>query len=236
MRQKATLGQRFLGDRSAVSAVEFAVILPVLMLLTAAGLQLVTYLNAIRKVDLIANSISQIISQASPPQGSTVATVNSLDLHFTYDASMVLFPYVLQDAKRRGISWYQAISINFASIAFIAKVPACGSNADPSECYVATVAWTSMGTAGDNYRRCVTPQLAAADSATPNRVSLPRSVFGPGSIIAVDVVFMFTPTFGAGFIDPIRIARSVYLQPRYATLINYDTTNDDGIAVKCPGY
>lgn len=235
-RRLPSIPRRFLRDRRAVSAVEFAVILPAFLALMAGGIQLVAYINATRKIDLVANSISQMISQAVPPQGSTVATVNSLDLHFSYDSALVLFPYLMKDGPRQGLQWWQDISINFASIAFTPKIPACGSTAAPADCYLATVAWTSTGTYGGNARPCLTPQSPAADTASPTRFTLPRSAYGPGSVIVVDVVFLFKPTFGSAFLSPLRIARSVYLQPRYATLITYDTTNDDGIASKCLGF
>ncbi|KQP30684.1 TadE/TadG family type IV pilus assembly protein [Methylobacterium sp. Leaf100] len=228
--------RRFLGDRRAVSAIEFALILPVFLAIMAGGIQLITYVNASRKIDLIASSISQMIAQTAPPQGSTIATVNSLDLHFSFDAALVLFPYLMTDAPQQNLEWWQDISINFASIVFTPKILTCLTNSDPTVCYQANVAWTSTGTAGGNYRPCAIPQSPAADAAAPSRTSLPRSVFGPDSIIAVDVVFLFRPTFGATFIAPVRIARSIYLQPRYATQIKYDITNDDGIAVKCPGF
>jgi len=225
--------RQFLGDRRAVSAVEFALIVPFFLVLMAAGLQLTAYLIAIRKVDLIANSISEILSQTMPPQNSTVATVSSADLHFNFDASMVLFPYMLADSYRRNRPWYENITIDFSSITFTPKNATCAGNGDPSDCYTAKVIWTTTGTAGNNQRPCGVPQLPAADDAAPTPQTLPRSVFGPGSVIAVDVVFPFAPAVGGGFIDPIRIARSVFLQPRYASRVDYDTTNDDRIAAKC---
>ncbi|MFC6740312.1 hypothetical protein [Methylobacterium tardum] len=85
-----------------------------------------------------------------------------------------------------------------------------------------------------NYRPCTPAQLPADNTAAPSRATLPRSVFGPGSLIAVDVVFTFRPSFGARFIPAIRIARSMYVQPRYASLVDLDTTGNDGIATKCP--
>ncbi|CAO4137595.1 hypothetical protein OFEAOIEE_LOCUS5370 [Methylorubrum extorquens] len=54
--------------------------------------------------------------------------------------------------------------------------------------------------------------------------------------MVIDVAFDFTPTFGSGFVPAVRIARSAYVQPRYASLVNFDTTNNDGIATKCTGY
>jgi Flp pilus assembly pilin Flp len=226
---------RFLGDTRAASVIEFALILPVLLILMLGGIQLVTYIDASRKVGLIAQSISQMISQAMPPSGSTVATVTAADLHFSYDSTLVLFPYLLKDAPRQGLQWWQDIAITYAAVAFTRTSSNC-IGGDLSACYTAAVAWTSSGTTGGNYRPCKVPQLPAADTTPPNRTTLPRSVFGPGSIVAVDVVFNFRPTFGARFIPAVRIARSMYVQPRYAALVNFDTTGNDGIAVKCPGF
>lgn len=225
-----------LADARGVSAVEFALVAPVLLLLLLAGFQLVLYINAMRRVELIAASISEMISQASPPSGSTTASVNQLDLHFAFDSTLVLFPYVMKDAARRNVAWWQDITIDFAGIQFQSNGLSCGSNADQSACYVAMVGWTSTGTAGANYRPCTVPQTPVDNSAAPSRSALPRSLYGSGSVIAVDVSFTFTPTFGAKFFPALTIARSVFVQPRYAKYITYDTTNNDGIATLCPGF
>ncbi|WP_342162349.1 TadE/TadG family type IV pilus assembly protein [Methylobacterium sp. SD21] len=240
----AALGRpirRFLGAERGVAAIEFAVILPILLVLLLTGTQVVIYINASRKVGQVARSISQMVSQAKPPSdnSTTTATVNALDLHFSFDAAMVIFPYLLNDAKRQNLSWWGDISINYASIAFLKGNATCNDPADQSACYTANVVWTSTGTAqpyGANYRPCSTPQLPADNTAAPSRTALPRSVFGPATLIVIDVVFNFTPTLGSKFFPAIKIARSAYVQPRYASLINYDTTNNDGIATKCPGY
>ncbi|ABY29337.1 TadE/TadG family type IV pilus assembly protein [Methylorubrum extorquens] len=235
--------ERFRAAEGAVAAIEFALILPTLLLILFAGTQVVAYVNATRKVELVAHSISQMISQSVPLDTTNVARVNATDLHFSYDATLVLFPYVMKDAKRQGRSWWENISINYASIQFKAKNTACQNNPDTSTdlspCYNANVVWTTTGTAqpgGANYRPCDTPQLPADDDATPSRATLPRSTYGPGSLVVIDVAFDFTPTFGSGFVPAVRIARSAYVQPRYASLVNFDTTNNDGIATKCTGY
>lgn len=226
----------FLRSEKGVSAVEFAFVFPTLLVLMLAGIQLVTYANAVRKVEQLASSISEMISQAAPPNASTtVATVNAADLHFSSEAALVVFPYVMKDAARQNLAWWQDISIDYSSIQFTQLSTACAAKADKSACYLAKVVWTSTGTTGTNKRPCIVPQLPADDKAPPANTTLPRSVFGAGSLIAVDVVFTFQPTFGSAFLKPLRIARSVFVQPRYASVINYDTTNDDGIASKCLG-
>ncbi|MET0258185.1 MAG: TadE family protein [Methylobacterium sp.] len=219
-----------------MAAIEFAVIMPVLITIMLGGIQLVTYTNASRRVDLVVRSISEMLSQAVPPANSSTATVNAVDLHFAYDSAMVTFPYLLTDAKARGIAWWQGIVINFASIKFTPTLAICPASGDQSPCKLASVVWTSTGVNSANYRPCVIPQLPADDTSAPSPATLPRSVFGSSSIIVVDVVFTFRPSFGAGIVPPIRIARTAYIQPRYATLIDFDTTNNDGIASKCLGF
>jgi Flp pilus assembly protein TadG len=235
---------RFRAAEGGMAAVEFALILPSLLLIMFASIQIVAYIDATRKVELVAHSISQMISQATPPPNTTVAAVNATDLHFSFDATLVLFPYVMKDAKRRGVAWWQTISINYAAIQFRAKNAACqnstSTSGDLSSCYDANVVWTTTGTqqpaGGDNYRPCDTAQMPANDDAPPSRATLPRSAYGPGSLVAIDVVFDFEPTFGSGFVPPIRIARSAYVLPRYASLVNFDTANNDGIATRCTGF
>ena len=229
----------FAAAEGAMAAIEFALILPVLMVILVAGSQVVLYVNASRKVGQVARSISQMISQAPPPANSSTATVNATDLHFSYDSTLVIFPYVMTDAKRQGIAWGADISINFASIAFAPTPATCNDPTDQSACYIASVVWTSSGTpqpSGTTYRPCIVPQLPASNTAAPSPSTLPRSVFGPASLIVIDVVFTFTPAFAAKFLPPLRIARTAYVQPRYASLISFDTTGNDGIASKCPGY
>ncbi|UMY18706.1 pilus assembly protein [Methylobacterium organophilum] len=237
-------GRCFRFADSGIAATEFVLLLPTLLFILFCGAQLITYIDATRKVDLVAYSVSQMVSQLPPPINGSIAKVNSTDLRFSYDSTLVLFPYVMADARLRGVKWQDNISINFASIEFRPKDASCKSKiqgaADASACYEAKVVWTSSGSPqpsdGPNFRPCSTSQRAMDDKAPPNRAALPRSAFGPLSLVVIDVVFTFRPTFGARFLPAIRIARSAYVQPRYAALVSYDTTNSDGIAVTCPGY
>lgn len=210
-------------------------VFPVLLVLLLGGGQVVLYIDATRKVQQIATSVSEMLSQAVPASSSaTTATVNATDLNFSYDASLVIFPYVMGDAARRGIPWRSALTIGFAGISFI-KLPgiSCNGVADQSTCYIATVNWTGTGASPASYRPCVLPQLPADDAAPFSRFSLPRSLYGPGSVIAVDVSFTFNPTFGSALVRPVTITRSAFVQPRYVTQIDFDTTSNDSIASKC---
>lgn len=234
--------RRFRSAEDGIAAIEFAMMLPVLLTIMLGGIQVVAYINAVRKVELVVRSISQMISQTKPPSdgSTTVATVNASDLHFSFDSALVLFPYLMPEGKRQSKQWWQVITINYASIQFTKISNTCTDSSDLSACYVANVVWTSSGTSqpagGPTYRPCVVPQIAASNTAPPNRATLPRSLFGPASMVVIDVMFTFKPTFGASYLPSIQIARSAYVQPRYASLINFDTNGNDGIATKCPGF
>lgn len=225
---------RFRGSVAGVSAVEFAFVFPILLILLLAGGQVILYIDATRKVQQIATSVSEMLSQAAPAASAdTTAKVNATDLNFSYDASLVIFPYIMGDAQRRNISWRQGLTVSFAGISFTKLSATCDGTADLSSCYAATVDWTSTGTSSGSYRPCILPQLPVDDGAPYNRLNLPRSLYGPGSIVAVDVSFTFNPTFGSSFLNPVTITRSAFVQPRYVTRIDFDTTSNDGIASKC---
>ncbi|UHC19318.1 pilus assembly protein [Methylobacterium currus] len=230
--------RRFRSCQGGVAAVELALILPILLTLMLGGMQIVAYINASRKVDLVVRSISQMISQAKPEGATTVATVNQGDLHFSFDSALVLFPFLLSEGKRQRKPWWQIITINYASVRFKPVAATCPDPSDQSACYSAEVVWTSTGTtqpaSGPLYRRCGTALNPVANTAAPSPTTLPRSLFGPATMVVIDVVFTFVPTFGARYLPSIQIARSAYVQPRYASLIDYDLTGNDGIATKCP--
>ncbi len=234
----ASIFSRFRRHTDGVSAVEFAIVFPVLILLMLGGTQLVGYINAVRKVEAAASSMSEMLSQTYNPSdpAATTVYVTTSDLHFAYDQTMVVFPYLLKDAARQNVPWYQDITIDFASIQFVANGNVCTALTDAklidqSGCYVAKVVWTTTGTSGNNARPCGLQQPTT--SSFPDNGKLPSNIFGAGSVIAVDVVFNFVPTFGSKFFGARRIARSVYVQPRYASLIDFNIIGNDGIATKC---
>ncbi|MGY2050632.1 TadE/TadG family type IV pilus assembly protein [Methylobacterium sp. JK268] len=223
----------FGAERRAIAAVEFALVLPLLLTISLGGFQLVAYIDSVRRVERVAASVGQMLTQADSGDANT-ALVTANDLLISAGAATVLFPYVLQDAARRGLSWTSAISINAASIRFtpVAAAPSCGDSADMSRCYAATVVWTTKIDA--NHRACGVPLRAAPNEDPPAPDTLPRSIFGPGSVIAVDVAFDYEPVVGTQLVPKVRVARTVYLQPRYATLISADPVTTQGMVLTCP--
>lgn len=227
--------RRFLRDGRGVAGVEFVMLFPVLLVMILVGTQIASYINAARKVERISNSIAQMLAQAAPPSdnSTTEATVSSGDLQFGAASAALIFPYLFQDAQRKHAHWDQDLQINMTSVQFKEKAGGCNNPADPGACYDANVVWSSLYWTP---RACGVPLTPVADTDPPSPTTLPRSAFGPGSIIVVDVAFDFTPLFGENILPHIVIRRSTYLQPRYASLIKFDTSQGDGLAEVCPGY
>lgn len=199
----------FVRNRHGVAATEFAFIAPILMVMLLAGFDTARYAQSVRRVEAVAASIGQMLSV------STSGQIAVADLQFYKDATMVLLPQVLQDSYQQNISWGSDISTTVSSINF--------SGNDPN--YTATVGWS----AGTNLRPCKTPLTSAPDTAPPTPLTLPIDVFGPGTLIVVDLVFTFRPTIASKFMNPIPIARSYYVQPRYVSALSYAGTSSAAV-------
>ncbi|HEX4767469.1 MAG TPA: TadE/TadG family type IV pilus assembly protein [Lichenihabitans sp.] len=215
--------RRFLRHRKGVSAIEFAIGAPLVILLFLMGVDTIRFVIATEKIDDVATTISQVISQ------NQTGSVTYVDLQFYHDVAMVIFPQILADAKQRNMSWSNDIDIGMASVKFTATTANCGASC----VYIPQMVWAG----GSSPRSCVVPLLAASDTAQPSPITLPKDAFGPGSITIVDVAYNFRPTIAPFFLQTIPIRRSYYMAPRYVPLIKYQTiAGDNGIAAPCPAF
>jgi Flp pilus assembly protein TadG len=236
--------KEFWPARHAIAATEFALLLPVLIILMLGSVETARAIIAARSVTAVATTAVEMLSQ------NGTRKVNYIALHFATDSTMVIFPQMLQDAARKGVSWKNDISVSIAGVCFS---PAGSTNcalACTSNC-TANVVWNS----GPNKRACGTPLTSAPDTAAPSKTTLPADVFpaaggaSGGSLLVVDIVYNYTPIFGSTFtalfgaplFGTLPIARSAYLAPRYVQFpkyIQYDNTvsGDDGIGAECPQY
>jgi hypothetical protein len=81
-------------------------------------------------------------------------------------------------------------------------------------------------------RSCGLTLTAALNTAGYSASTLPTGVFGPGSIIVVDVSYTFTPTFGAAYMPSISIERSAFMAPRNVPYVESQATS---MAPPCAG-
>jgi hypothetical protein len=238
--------KEFWRARQAIAATEFALVLPLLVMLMLGSVEVARVIIASRNVTAVATTAVEMLSQ------NITTRVDYVDLDFAIASTMVIFPQILQDAAQKGISWKNDISILLAGVCFSPagstvchSLPGCTSNC------AANVVWNS----GPNKRACGTPLTSASDTAAPSKTTLPADVFPAagaapgGSLLVVDIVYNYTPMFGSAltalFGSPlfgtIPIARSAYLAPRYVQFPKYIQYNsafpgDDGIGAECPQY
>lgn len=219
-------GFRFLREQRAIAAVEFAIVLPLLLVLALGSSELANYMRADQRMQVIAQTAGQLLSQSSS------GSVNYVDVTFARDTAMAIYPDLLTQAAAAGTTWTNIISISISSIQFSLQVPGC----TVACAYYANVAWSG----GTTKRPCGTHLTPATDTTAPSSTTLPTDAFGPGSMIVVDVVYNYVPLFGTNYLPAITIRRSSYIQPRYVaptTYIKYSVVSgDNGIASSCAGY
>ena len=233
--------KEFWRARQAIAATEFALVLPLLVILMLGSVETARAIISARSVTLVATTAVEMLSE------NGTGKVNYVDLHFATDSTMVIFPQMLQDAARKGISWKNDISVSIAGVLFSGLPANCTTSCTS---YIANVVWNS----GPNKRTCGVALTSAPDTAAPSKTTLPADVFpvAPSQgalLIVVDIVYNYTPIFGSTFtalfgsplFGTIPIARSAYLAPRY---VQYPPNNmkykavsgDDGIGAECPNY
>ena len=211
----------FRRDTRGLAALEFAIWAPVMSLVLFGGVEITRYTIATKRIENVASTIGQMLTVNSS------GTVNYVDLQFYNDSAMVLFPMVLGDAKQQNKSWSNDIDITMSSVTFTASPANCTTTCT----YVPKVAWS----AGNNRRSCTTPPTSASNTAAPSVTTLPADVFGPTSLIVVDVAFVFRPMIAPKFMNAMTINRSYFVTPRYVPTITYTVaTGDNGIATVCP--
>jgi Flp pilus assembly protein TadG len=222
----------FARSRRGIAAVEFALVLPFMIILTLGSIEVARLIIFTRKIELVANTAVEMLSQNNTPAPSNASqgVVNFNDLHFTQGATLVIFPQILQDAANKGVEWSNDIAISMASIQFTPTPSTCTTSCT----YKANVIWNS----GPNPRPCGTSLTPVADTNTPTPTTLPTDVYGPGTILAVDIVYTYTPLFIQTIFGSIKIARSAFLAPRYKPqgIVYQVISGDDKIGAECPGF
>jgi len=214
----------FARNEVAVSAVEFALILPLTTFLLLGGFDTGRFILATQRTQAVANSIAEMIAQEPVSNLAAVAgdgVVSENDFLFDYNSAMFTFPDIMTEATQLGVNWWDLLSLNVASISFAATPTGCSTNC----VYTPSVVW-SFG-----QRACGTKFTASPNTATYGPSLLPAGAYGPGSLVVVDVIYTWLPTFGASYFGSATIERSVYMTPRNVPLVE---SNAHGFVAICP--
>ena len=214
-RRSLQILRKFARARSAVAALEFAIIMPVLVIFMLGGAEVARFVYVSRTMTNLANSLATLVAERT-------TALNFNDIVFDFYSTVVTSPFLLSDAASRGTTWNYDVALTMSSVIFTPTKSGCTSGCT----YTGQVAW-SVNSPIAAQRSCTVAPVPAADTAPPSLATLPKDAFTAGSMIVADVVYNYTPIFGSGIFSNFTIRRSFYLQPRYQTSISYTTSGFD---------
>lgn len=225
---------RFQRDSGGIAAVEFTLIFPILLGVSAGIFEYSSFVRQSRQLTDTANSIAEIVAADSD------STITSTDLHYAVDSTMLTFPKVLGDSTRKGIAWGNDITISLSGISFTPTVATCTSSCT----YVANINWTG----GAKQRVCNSHPSATTDTSAPSPTTLPTSLFTPVAkpsggngpplfVVVADITYTWSPAVFTGLLNSVTMKRSSYINPRYVSTLKYSAgSGDDGFGQACSGY
>lgn len=206
----------FKASESAIASIEFALLLPLLILLSLGAFELQRFLRFERQLTLAASNIASLTAQRQATNGGAPREdINSMPLIFPMAADF----------------WYGGVIYRMTHVVFTPTTAGCTINCQ----YKADVAWvwpiwTDLGSLN---RDCgpITPAPAGAE---PHGKTLPAAMFGPGSLVIVELRTTYQPIFGAGLIAATTLTRQGFASPRFAS--PYLKLNPFGNLRICPGF
>lgn len=219
VRLRSTL-RRGASDRSGIAAVEFGMILPLLLLLYLGTAALTQAISAARGATVLARTLADLVSQqvANTPLTDTTAQ----NIFNSSTAVMAPFPT-------------STLKMTLSNVEFVADLTAVSSNF-----FDAKTRWT-VTFSGGTLRPCGTAGAATpimtpvANGSTPTSTTMPLGLYTAGFVIVADVNYVYTPSigllswsmaFGKGQgSSPVSItmSRTSYMRPRQTDNIHYTT-------------
>ncbi len=198
-----------------VSAVEFGLVAPVLVLMFLGVLELSGTITASNRATFVADAVAEMVSRVDH-------TVTNDELDSFAISSALIDPDIVKYARLENKKIDKAFKITISSVQFEPKILTClllGCEYDAKVVF----SYTMNGTK----RACGKLTPAAAESQT--LTTLPTDVYGPGSLVIVDVETYYTPIMPVRFKSgPATFKRTSYFRPRYVSRVNSDKN--------CSGY
>jgi len=239
----------FARRQDAVAALEFALISPVMIFTLFAAADLSSALSLTRRMTNAADVIAQLVSQQVAPSdegGSTpTGTITDAELLADFASLLTTLPDVMNDAASQGENWFADIQPIVTSVTFgpaaQAIIPIPGGPAPVVN--TATATW-SVGPANSGFtqtRACGPLTMAPSNQASPTLTTLPPGVYvpgtatSPGTVIVVDLTYVFRPTFTYWLTGPFTFQRTAYIVPRFFTQLTYGTPSGTGVTSATSG-
>ena len=195
---------RFKSSQAGIAYVEFAICLPVLMIMLMGAIEMTRYIIISQKVEKTSFTLSDIISQ-----GKTIST-NDLNT-MIYAASQVMLPYTMAENGRVVVSSVK-------------------QNGDYSVSNLPTIQWQYISQGSNGSWSGQTSQLGVNNSnaVQGSAVVLPGNVVlnDQDNVIVTEVFYNYQPMItGNGVIANTRIYKVSVFKPRMGDLSTLSTSS-----------
>lgn len=199
MQRLKALVRKFASREDGAAAVEFALIMPVLITLYFGSLEASALLTADKRVNTISSTVGDLIGQWDPDDGKIDATSTGTLAAYFAAAQGIIAPYSTTGVK-------QVVSLVFVKSDGTTKVLWSAQNGGGT-----------LRTVGQPY----TPLLSTGSNQMTNTVAR------GGCIIAAEASYSYKPVLGVVFKSALNLSHTNYFIPRYGAtgVINLSTTS-----------
>lgn len=199
--------RRFARRDDGVSAVEFALLAPVLAVMLGGAVELSGAITASNRSTYVADALAEMISRVDH-------TITASEMKSFVVAAALIDPDIVRYARVSGKPIEEAFKVTVTSVQFKPKIVTCLLLSCDYRAEV-VFSYSLNGTE----RKC--KNLKASDGEQTSK-TLPTKVFGPGSLVVVDVETFYSPVMPIRLANTISFKRSSYFRPRYLPRVNYE--------------
>lgn len=232
LRAPARRLRRLRRDNRGVAAVEFALLLPLMVTLYLGSTEITQGVLASRKMAIVSRTLSDIVAQAgtaADPSCSGPGMCDALMTTIFAAATSIMspFPTALRSDSTPSLTMV-VTSIEFKA-AGTSPVPTSDKLFNAVE---GVFRWSKSAAAPNNTaaRACATLAVHVSNSTAPALTNLPEGLYATGPLVVADVTYKYTPTFGGstlawmstGGVNYITMSNTTYMRPRnWTTYIPY---------------
>ena len=195
--------QRLGIERRGVAALEFALVIPILITALLATTDIALATITWRNVTATAQEIAEIASAMAVQPNSSNQLTDAQALTST-DAVFGIFP------GWKSLVNTNAFAVTMSDVAFTPTVYGCQSGCT----YTAQVAWSYSNPYGKNVLRSCITLTQANNNVAPSYTTLPAGAYGATSALVVDVAYTYQPLFFGFVIQNIPMMATAYVPPR----------------------
>jgi Flp pilus assembly protein TadG len=192
--------RRFAASNRAVAAIEFAMIMPILLLLFLGSFDAGNAIAIYAKVRSATYSLAAITNQYGNGVGTNTPISTSVMTSITGATTAIMAPYS-----------------STPTTVVISQIKATSATA-------ATVSWSYSPTAGQALTAGNSFSLPTGFANNSCGTSPAVSTTNPCYAIYAQVQYTFTPLFGAFISGPITLSDSIYVTPRITKCVQYNGT------------